>query len=185
MGMQWFDSPKQRMAEQWPFAGLGVSVGLSLLMIGCSSWPPVATPPDPSSGEAVQVSNVGQSLPISAKVAVGGQVIQLEVAKTPDQQAMGLMFRTELAPDRGMLFPFNPPRPVGFWMKNTLIELDMVFLRNGKVVAVASNVPPCKADPCPAYGPEASIDQVIELRGGRAKELGIKAGDRLAIQPVR
>lgn len=185
MGRQWFDQYRQKMAEQWQFAGVGVSIGLSMLMIGCSSSPPIAAPPEPSSGEAVPVSNAGQSLPITAKVDVGGQVIQLEVAKTPNQQAMGLMFRSKLDDDRGMLFPFNPPRPVSFWMKNVLIDLDMVFLQNGKVVAVADSVPPCKTDPCPVYGPASSVDQVIELRGGRAKELGIKAGDRLTIQPVR
>lgn len=184
MGMQRFDQDMHKTTEQWHFASIGVSLGLSMLMIGCSSSPSTTTPPEARSGDAVQVSNPGQSLPISAKLDVAGQVVQLEVAKTPAQQAMGLMFRTELAPDRGMLFPFNPPRPVSFWMKNTLIELDMVFLRDGKVVAVASNVPPCKAEPCPAYGPTGTIDQVIELRGGRAKELGIKTGDRLTVQPV-
>lgn len=184
MAMKRFVRDQQEYFQQQRYTGIGVVVGLSMLILGCASSNPGASP-ETNSGQVVQISNAGQSLPISAKVNVGGQVIQLEVAKTLDQQAMGLMFRSELAPDRGMLFPFNPPRPVTFWMKNVLINLDMVFLRSGKVVAIASNVPPCKTDPCPVYGPEAAIiDQVIELRGGRAKELGIKAGDRLAIQPV-
>jgi uncharacterized protein len=126
-----------------------------------------------------------QSLPITAQMQVGNQVIRLEVAKTPEQQAIGLMNRTELARDRGMVFPFSPARPVSFWMKNTLIPLDMIFVHKGKVVAVIDNVPPCKADPCPSYGvSQALVDQVIELRAGRAAELGIKPGDPLRVNPL-
>jgi hypothetical protein len=121
-------------------------------------------------------------LPISALAEMAGQKISLEVARTPEEQAMGLMYRTSLAPDRGMLFAFNPPRPVSFWMKNVSIPLDMVFLRNGEVKAIAANVPPCTTTPCPSYGPEIAIDQVIELRGGRAAELGLKVGDRVSVK---
>jgi hypothetical protein len=134
---------------------------------------------------AVQDTVTRQSLPLSAQVRVGNQVIQLEVAKTVEQQAIGLMNRKELAGDRGMVFLFSPARPVSFWMKNTLIALDMVFVHKGRVVAVSKNVPPCKADPCPTYGPGQSlVDQVIELRAGRAAELGIKAGDPLVVKPL-
>jgi len=166
---------------------VSLSLGLGMLMMGCSGSGSVTSQAETKTtpSETVQVSTSEQTLPISATVSVGEQTIGLEVAKTPEQQEKGLMFRTKLEPDRGMLFSFTPARPVGFWMKNTLIELDMVFLRNGKVVAVASNVPPCKTDPCPVYGPQAEVDQVIELRGGRAKELGIKAGDRLVVKPVK
>jgi hypothetical protein len=67
-------------------------------------------------------------------------------------------------------------------MKNTKIPLDMVFLRNGEVKAIAANVPPCTAEPCPSYGPQIPIDQVIELRGGRAAELGLKVGARVSVE---
>lgn len=125
-----------------------------------------------------------QVLLITARVMIGNQVIDLEVANTPQEQEIGLMFRTELLPNRGMLFPFQPARSVSFWMKNTLIPLDMVFLHQGIVQYVASQVPPCVADPCPSYGPpfNVDIDQVIELRNGRAAELDIKTGDRLTIE---
>ncbi len=121
-------------------------------------------------------------LPISATAEMAGQQISLEVARTPQEQAMGLMYRTSLEPDRGMLFSFDWPQPVSFWMKNTKIPLDMVFLLKGEVKAIAANVPPCTADPCPSYGPKTAIDQVIELRGGRATELGLKVGDRVGIK---
>jgi len=93
-----------------------------------------------------------------------------------------LMYRTSLADDRGMLFPFEPPQPVKFWMENTLIPLDMVFLQDGVVKAIAPSVPPCTTAPCSTYGPGTPVNQVIELRGGRAAELGLKVGERVKIK---
>jgi hypothetical protein len=129
----------------------------------------------------VKEENLGQNLPIEANVVINDQLIELEIAKTSAQQQIGLMYRTSLADHRGMLFPFSPPRRVSFWMKNVSLDLDMVFLRNGVVQAIESNVPPCQNDPCPTYGPDVEIDQVIELRGGRAIELGLKQGDVISI----
>lgn len=131
-------------------------------------------------------ADLGQVLPVSVQAEIGDQIIQLEVAETPRQQALGLMYRTELADNRGMLFPFDPPRRVSFWMKNVSISLDMVFLFQGAVVAIAADVPPCTANPCAVYGPEGRqlVDQVIELRGGRAEEIGIQVGDVITINPL-
>lgn len=125
-----------------------------------------------------------QRLPLDARVTIGNCTVLLEVARTPSQQATGLMFRTQLDRDRGMAFPFEPPRSVAFWMKNTKISLDMLFLRGGVVRHIEPSVPPCTADPCPSYGPPPTevIDLVIELAGGRAADLGIQPGDRLAIE---
>jgi hypothetical protein len=67
-------------------------------------------------------------------------------------------------------------------MKNTKIPLDMVFLRDGEVKAIVADVPPCTTNPCPGYGPEIPIDQVIELQGGRAAQLGLKVGDQVSIK---
>lgn len=143
------------------------------------SGEPLPIPPSISSSP----TNLGQMLPIAAETQMAGHRILLEVTRTPQEQAIGLMYRTSLAPDRGMLFAFEPPRPVSFWMKNVVISLDMVFLRNGEVKAIAANVPPCNTTPCPTYGPaEIAIDQVIELRGGRAAELGLKLGDRVSVK---
>lgn len=160
---------------------------LEILLISCT--PPVpavspdqATSPQMSPSAGQITAKLGQELPISATVQIGNQVIQLEVAKTADQQEMGLMYRKELAANRGMLFPFGSPRPVGFWMKNCFINLDMVFLRDGKVESIATNVPPCTKEPCPVYNSKVPVDQVIELRGGRAQELGLKVGDRLTVK---
>ncbi len=169
-----------------------LGITLSILLLGCAASGPnqVTTQSPLKSGEKLPTpslvssspNDLGQMLPISAQAQMADKQISLEVAQTPEQQAMGLMYRTSLADDRGMLFAFNPPQPVGFWMKNTKIALDMVFLRNGEVKAIEANVPPCTETPCPTYGPREIIDQVIELRGGRAAELGLKVGDRVTIK---
>ena len=127
--------------------------------------------------------DMGQLLPISVNTILGDRAIGLEVAKTPQEQATGLMFRTELPDDRGMFFPIEPARNVRFWMKNVLIELDMIFLREGVVQAIIPNVPPCLSETCPNYGPDVPVDGVIELRGGRAAQLGLKVGDRIPNLP--
>jgi uncharacterized membrane protein (UPF0127 family) len=123
-----------------------------------------------------------QVLPITATAQMGDQVIQLEVARTRSQQALGLMFRPPLPDNRGMLFPFEPPRPVQFWMRDVPVPLDMVFLREGEIQAIAAEVPPCTTRTCPVYGPATEVDQVIELRSGRAAELGLAVGDRVIIE---
>ncbi len=148
---------------------LGLSLGLS--------QPLRAAPPPPTV--------LPQYLPITARMQVGAQTIGLEVASTPQQQERGLMARPPLAPNRGMIFLFQPARPVQFWMWQTPAPLDMLFLRQGQVKAIFAAVPPCFTQPCPTYGPALqSIDAVVELRAGRAKELGLKPGDRLLLEPI-
>jgi uncharacterized membrane protein (UPF0127 family) len=170
--------------KQWGVTAIGMLLGF--LLMGClpsaTDLPSTRTLPPPLAQASPHQSNSGQSLPISAQAQVLGQVIDLEVAQTPQQQAMGLMYRTALADNRGMLFPFNPPQPVSFWMKNVPVPLDMIFLRDGKVVEVAANVPPCTTASCPVYGPKTPINQVIELRAGRVAELGLRIGDSVSIR---
>jgi uncharacterized membrane protein (UPF0127 family) len=101
----------------------------------------------------------------------------VEVAETGEQQAQGLMFRKSLAPDRGMVFPRDPPGDASFWMKNTLIPLDMIFIRpDGTIARIAENTVPMSLDPVPSLEP---VGAVLEIAGGRSAELGIKAGDRV------
>jgi uncharacterized protein len=173
----------------------GITCGIvGILLLSCSSLvqsklpsenqvakeetaPTIQSVPEPKPAPQVQ------KLPVTSQFSFKGQTILLEVARTSEQQSTGLMNRTELASNRGMLFIFSPPRPVSFWMKNTLIPLDMVFVSNGVVKHIGTKILPCQADPCPAYGPEPTtdIDGVIELRGGRAAELQLKVGDRLKV----
>lgn len=145
---------------------------------GVDAASPTATPVPAETRPSPQ----GQQLPISAKVNLGGQDIFLEVARTPQQQAMGLMYRPALPDDQGMLFLIAPPRLVSFWMMNVPVPLDMVFIYQGKILAIAAEVPPCTAVPCPTYGPgNQLVDAVIELRSGRAAELGLAPGDAVTV----
>lgn len=107
----------------------------------------------------------------------GGKALPLtvELAQTPEEQARGLMFRTELADDKGMLFPFPRERVASFWMKNTVIPLDLIFIRrDGSIESIAANAVPYDESPRASGEP---VIAVLELAGGRAAALGIEPGD--------
>ena len=98
-----------------------------------------------------------------------------EIAATSREQAMGLMFRKSLAENAGMIFPFPEPRPAGFWMKNTVIPLDIIFIRaDGSIESIAENTVPYSEE---TVSSGEAVAAVLELRGGLTRELGIKAGD--------
>ena len=111
-----------------------------------------------------------------------GAVYRVELALTPEDQALGLMYRESLPPQAGMLFVFDAPGEHHFWMKNTMIPLDMIWMDDaGKVIFVSADTPPCKADPCATYGPDAPARQVLEIAGGMAANEKITAGSTLKI----
>ena len=114
-----------------------------------------------------------------------GFVIDLELALTPQEISTGLMFRPSLPDNRGMVFLFEAPRVPGFWMKNTLIPLDLVFLdESGTVVDVIADVPPCAADPCPNYPPSSPASAVLEINAGAAATHGVEVGTTLRFERV-
>lgn len=101
----------------------------------------------------------------------------VEVARTPEEQEHGLINRQSLAANRGMIFPYEPAQPVAFWMKNTLIPLDMVFISpGGKILRIEPNVVPLSLDP---VGSGDAVEAVLELAGGRSAEAGIAPGDQV------
>ena len=111
-----------------------------------------------------------------------GFKVALEIAASPETRAQGLMYRESILPGRGMLFIFSAPEARGFWMKNTLIPLDMIWIDAGSnVVAIHQNVPPCKADPCPTYDPGTSASYVLELAGGEAAKHGVVVGSKIRL----
>lgn len=126
--------------------------------------------------------NKPQFMPVTARAVIKGDVIELEVARTPEQIALGLMFRDDLPVDRGMLFIYEPAAIARFWMKNVSMALDMIFLLEGEITAIAHSVPPCRSAVCPVYGPDSLVDRVIELRAGRAEGLGLAVGDRIRVE---
>ncbi len=113
--------------------------------------------------------------PLDITTARGAFHFKVEIADTDATRERGLMFRKALARDRGMLFDFKTPRPVAFWMKNTLIPLDMLFVgADGRIVSIARDAAPMSETPIPS-GADAQV--VIELPGGRAAEIGAEPGD--------
>jgi uncharacterized protein len=116
-----------------------------------------------------------QTLEIASKTGV--HAFQVEMAVTPEEKERGLMFRRELPEGHGMLFDFQFDQNVAFWMKNTYIPLDMLFIRaDGRILRIAENTEPLSERNIPSGGP---VRAVLEVIGGTAKKLGIAAGDRV------
>jgi uncharacterized membrane protein (UPF0127 family) len=116
--------------------------------------------------------------PLEISTSKGPAKFMVEFADTEKTREYGLMCRKLVAPDRGMLFDFKGPVDnVAFWMRNTLIPLDIIYIRpDGTVLSIARNVPPLNESPVPAGG---RIRAVLELASGRAAQLGILPGDRI------
>jgi uncharacterized membrane protein (UPF0127 family) len=115
-------------------------------------------------------------MPLTIHSASGPHRFEVEVARTAQEQQDGLMFRKSLGDDQGMIFPYDPPQDVAFWMKNTLIPLDMVFIRADGTIARITTAKALDETPVPGGEPVAAV---LELRGGRAAELNIREGDRV------
>ena len=115
-------------------------------------------------------------MPLTIHSATAIHRFEVEVARTPQEQQDGLMFRKSLGGDQGMIFPYDPPQDVAFWMKNTLIPLDMLFIRADGTIARITTAKALDETPVPGGEPVAAV---LELRAGRAAELGIREGDRV------
>jgi len=115
--------------------------------------------------------------PLVIDTSKGPVQFTVEMAITPTQQETGLMFRKSVAPNAGMLFDFVHETETNFWMKNTLVPLDMLFIKaNGTIARIAVNAKPLSEDSIPSYEP---VRAVLEIAGGRAGQLGLKAGDKV------
>lgn len=115
--------------------------------------------------------------PLTVVSGSGRHVFQVEVMRTPEQRARGLMHRQFMPADRGMLFDFARTEPVAMWMQNTYISLDMLFIRaDGTVARIAERAEPLSTRTIPSGEPVLSV---LEINGGLAEKLGIKPGDRV------
>lgn len=155
-------------------------VGGTLALLALAACSPAGSPQVASSanGYADAPRHAVSGLPvIPLSVTHAGKVhkFKVEVALTGEQQEKGLMFRTEMGADEGMIFPTDPPRTASFWMKNTVIPLDIIFIGpDRKILNVAANAAPYDETPLFSAGKAAAI---LELNGGRAAQLGIGKGD--------
>jgi hypothetical protein len=141
-------------------------------LIACSPQAPAQNAPAETVDQRAQTGL--REVPLTIKSKNGVHRFTVEVAATLEQQERGLMFRKSLAGDRGMIFPYDPPQDVAFWMKNTLIPLDIIFIRSDGTIARVTNAEAMDLTPLPSGVPVAGV---LEIRAGRAAELGIKEGD--------
>jgi uncharacterized membrane protein (UPF0127 family) len=135
------------------------------------------------SGQAGQVDAWAQpqtGLPVSDLVintAAGPKKFRVELANTDASRSRGMMFRTQMAPDAGMLFDFFTEQPASFWMRNTLIPLDMIFIKaDGTILNIHQRAIPHDETSINSAGP---VRAVLEVNGGTASRLGIKPGDKV------
>jgi hypothetical protein len=149
---------------------------LVLLMVGwmlnaCTKTMPPATNTETTAKPAVSGPRV---------ILPDGFAVSIEIADDDELRAQGLMYRDHLAPGAGMLFFFAQEGEYPFWMQNTRIPLDIIWIRADRRIAhVKHEVPPCHVPDCPSYPPNAIAKYVLELAGGEAARHGLKAGDLL------
>jgi uncharacterized membrane protein (UPF0127 family) len=144
-------------------------------LIACSPQAPAQNAPAETADPRAQTGL--REVPLTIRSKTGVHHFTVEIAATPDQQERGLMFRRSLAGDRGMIFPYEPPQEVAFWMQNTLIPLDIIYIRADGTIARITNAKPLDITALPSGEPIASV---LEIRGGRAAELGVKEGDHVS-----
>ncbi len=111
-----------------------------------------------------------------------GSKVFLEVAVTEAEKEKGLMNRPSLAENRGMVFVFRPARQITFWMKDTLITLDMIFVNKGKIVKIAKNAAPNQTSTL--YSSDTSVTEVIEVNGGFSDKFMISVGDKVVFKDI-
>ena len=130
-----------------------------------------------TSGLLAQNTLFGGPERLVIETAKGKFEFEVEIADTPERRSQGLMFREVMSPDRGMLFDFGETRPVAMWMANTLISLDMIFIKpDGTVLRIQSNTMPLSRDVITSGGP---VSHVLELVAGQAAKMTLMPGDRI------
>lgn len=152
----------------------------SLVLGGCraESQLPANSPAAPVANEAQEEATV-ETIPVTIALADGTRhIFDAETAITREEQRRGLMFRESLPENGGMIFPFEFPRIASFWMRNTIIPLDMIFIReDGIITNIARETTPYTLD---SYVSTEPVIAVLEIDGGRSEALGIAAGDRVS-----
>ena len=154
-----------------------VVVALALALAACSTKPADGAAPATAEAPARHPESGLPVVPLTVTHGAVRHAFRVEVARDSAEQAKGLMFRTRMGADEGMIFPMQPPRLASFWMKNTVIPLDIIFVGiDGRILNIAANTVPYSEAPVPSAG---KVSAVLELNGGRAAELGIGPGDKV------
>ena len=156
----------------------GMTIFAAALLAACSAQPAAET------GAAAEVAAETthpvsglEVIPLTVTGASGTHRFAVELADTPEAQRRGLMFRTELPDDAGMIFPYDGTAAQSFWMKNTPLPLDIIFIGpDGRISNIAAMTEPYSLESVYSVGP---VLGVLELRGGLAAELGIDPGDKV------
>lgn len=130
-----------------------------------------------------QPQNASQPSALPRIVFPDGYAVHVEIAADDPTRQQGLMYRDQLPESNGMIFMFPQPGQYPFWMKDTLIPLDMIWIdEQRRIVHVKTAVPPCHGDPCPSYPPQAVAKYVLEVAAGVAPKHKLKAGDGLRFE---
>ena len=154
-------------------------LGAALIVLTAACSPHAATGGTAAPAAAAAVHPVSGLAVIPLSVTSAGKVhrFRVELARSEAEQEKGLMFRTAMGADEGMIFPMSPPRRAAFWMRNTVIPLDIIFIgADRRILNIAANAVPYDETPLPSSGAAAGV---LELIGGRAAQLGIGPGDRV------
>ena len=158
----------------------------AVLAATASACAPTTDSADPPRATAVPETTAAAPTPALPIARLGDEtVLTLELALTQEEITQGLMYRPSLPENRGMLFVFQAARVPSFWMKNTLIPLDLVFLNpDGTIAEIVHNAQPCAVEPCPQYVPARAAKAVLELNAGTAERHGLETGDVIEFERV-
>ena len=150
---------------------------LLLILPACSPQAAENTPTPAVTQASVHPVSGLEVIPLTITTRGKTHAFRVEVARTPQEQAKGLMFRTEMGPDEGMLFPYPSPQVLSFWMKNTVLSLDLVFIdEQHRIINIAENAVPYSEESILSAAPGVAV---LELNGGRTRQLGIVAGNKV------
>lgn len=111
-------------------------------------------------------------------ICCNNECFEIELAKTEHEKAQGLMYRETLEEKKGMIFIYEEEKKYSFWMKNTLIPLDMIWINNNLTIVDIKQANPCKKDPCSSFIPKENAQYVLELNQGISQKYGIHIGDQ-------
>jgi uncharacterized membrane protein (UPF0127 family) len=150
---------------------------LLLLLPACSPQAAEQTPASTEQQASVHPVSGLEVVPLTVTSLGKKHTFRVEMARTPQEQSKGLMFRTEMGPDEGMLIPYDPPRVLSFWMKNTVLSLDLIFVGpDHRVINIAANAVPYSEASIVSDAPAIAT---LELNAGRAAALGIVPGAKV------